>query len=335
MFKKLRKKIESKRNSKSLFWGVMVSAKDGLWRVMWIFKKGYTFLRPLFPIYFWDPFLGKMVDLRKKLEPKNRKWGVSGYMRLRNEAEFIGRVIESVIKPLDELVIVYNRCTDRTPEIVEKYRKKHPSKIKVYPYKPWVYPQGSKEYAVLSPNSPHSLINYYNFALAQTTRKVVVKIDGDDLFIPELFKAVVDNIKKNGLNKYLDFLGINLWDENGKIYVNGNRPTMGGRAFFPVNKRIYHIKVPIFEYLVHNLNNRGLGILFFHMKGVKKNRGIGVFDLEDSPNSIYHEWIKKWYTNPKLIPWEKFKRENSVARNIPNPNSLGFRILKRRKIKNG
>lgn len=323
------RKIEGKRDSQNLCWKCIVFLKDILWIV--ILPIRYVSLLLGF-VYYFDPFLNKKINLRSKLNPKNRKKGISGFMRLRNEEEFVGKVIESVINSLDELVIVYNRCTDKTPKIVEKYRKKYPSKIRVYDYKPHVYPQGSKEHVIMAPDSVHSFVNYINFALVKTTYSVAVLIDGDDLFIPNLFNTAVEDIKKNELNRFLGFNGVNLWDENGKIYVNGNKPLMGGfdRGFFPVSPWTYYIKTPDFEHLFHTLRKRILGVLFFHMKGMKKDRGVGVYDLEDNPNSSYSEKVAMWYTKPKLIHWKRFKKEHPVAGDLPNPQTFGIRILNRR-----
>ena len=47
------------------------------------------------------------------------KDGLSGLMRIKNEASFIEGCITSCIDALDELIIVYNDCTDNTPEIVK------------------------------------------------------------------------------------------------------------------------------------------------------------------------------------------------------------------------
>ncbi len=42
----------------------------------------------------------------------DRTPGVSGILRVKNDAEFLEECIESCIPALDELIIVYNGCTD-------------------------------------------------------------------------------------------------------------------------------------------------------------------------------------------------------------------------------
>lgn len=43
--------------------------------------------------------------------------GVSGIMRVKNYAAFIEASIDSCINALDELIIVYNDCSDNSPEL--------------------------------------------------------------------------------------------------------------------------------------------------------------------------------------------------------------------------
>ena len=50
------------------------------------------------------------------------KRGVSGIMRVKNDAEFIKASVESCIDALDELIIVYNDCSDNSPQVIEEMR---------------------------------------------------------------------------------------------------------------------------------------------------------------------------------------------------------------------
>ena len=93
--------------------------------------------------------------------------GVSGIMRVKNEAEFIAASVESCISALDELVIVYNDCTDNSAEVIEGMRLKYPDKIRVfeYPYKVLGAGLTKEEYEFaksLPDDSPQLLCNYYN-----------------------------------------------------------------------------------------------------------------------------------------------------------------------------
>ncbi|MDH3690670.1 MAG: glycosyltransferase family 2 protein, partial [Gammaproteobacteria bacterium] len=253
----------------------------------------------------------------------------SGFMRLRNEEEYVEAVIESVIDSLDELVVVHNACTDRTPEIVESCRARYPERIHVYKYEPLVYRYASKEHRSLPMDSPHSLVNYHNYALAKTTRRIAVKIDGDDLFIPERLRQAVDNIRAGGLSKPLGFQGINLWDEDGEIWVNAQHPVMTGmdRGFFSVCGRTFFVHHSIYELFTYAFE-RSLGILFFHLKGMKRDRGVGNYEMQAEKTSLPRKKILT-LTSPDLISWSDFKRMMPEPTGVPEPSALGLRPKKR------
>lgn len=125
------------------------------------------------------------------------KKGVSGIMRVKNDAEFVEKCIDSCIDALDELVIVYNDCSDNTPELIERKRLQYPDKIKVFEYEYKVYSinlsKEEYEYALgLPDDSPHLLCNYYNFALSKVSYEYAVKIDADQLYFTEHLKKWCD-----------------------------------------------------------------------------------------------------------------------------------------------
>lgn len=144
------------------------------------------------------------------------KDGVSGIMRVKNDAEFVEMCIDSCIDALDELVIVYNECSDNTPALIEKKRLQYPDKIKVYEYKYKVYAvnlsKEEYEYVLgLPDDSPHLLSNYYNFALSKVSYKYAVKIDADQLYFTSQLKKWCDicrggNVSVNYIWYVLGFL---------------------------------------------------------------------------------------------------------------------------------
>lgn len=117
---------------------------------------------------------------------ENRENGLSGFMRVRNEAEYLEEAVDSWINQLDELVIVYNNCQDNSEEIIVKCLQKYPNKIKAFHYIPIVYPQGSEKFKALPADDVHSLVNYYNFSLSKTTKKWAIKIDGDLILVNKM-----------------------------------------------------------------------------------------------------------------------------------------------------
>lgn len=117
----------------------------------------------------------------------NLKNGLSGILRVRNEEEFVEACIDSCIEALDELIIVYNDCTDATPDIIEQKRIEYPEKIKIYPYEYEIYginlsKEKYEKTLALPDDSPHLLCNYYNFALSKVSYQYAMKIDADQIY---------------------------------------------------------------------------------------------------------------------------------------------------------
>lgn len=127
----------------------------------------------------------------------NLRLGVSGMMRVKNEGQFIEACVESCIDALDELIIVWNDCTDNSAEEIEKMRLRYPDKIKTFEYKYKIYSvnltKEEYEYAKSLPkDSPHLLCNYYNFCLSMVSCQYAVKIDADQIYFTEQLKYWCD-----------------------------------------------------------------------------------------------------------------------------------------------
>lgn len=119
------------------------------------------------------------------------KPGLSGIMRVKNDARFIDGCIESCIDALDELIIVYNDCTDESPEVIERNRQRYPDKIKVFPYEHHILSLNLSEdeyefVKSLPEDDPRLLCSYYNFALEKVSYRHAIKIDADQLYFTDL-----------------------------------------------------------------------------------------------------------------------------------------------------
>lgn len=62
---------------------------------------------------------------------KNELVGFLVLLRVKNDAEFLAESIDSCIGALDELIIVYNGCTDESPNIIKKKRKSMEVKLNI------------------------------------------------------------------------------------------------------------------------------------------------------------------------------------------------------------
>ncbi|HUS98333.1 MAG TPA: hypothetical protein VMX97_16535 [Hyphomicrobiaceae bacterium] len=154
---------------------------------------------------------------------ENRVAGLSGLLRVRNEAMWVDLAIASFLPWLDELIIVVQPSEDDTRAIVDRYRSSPKVRIYDYPWKSW--PMGPGHDACPA-DSVSSAAYFYNFAQAQSTRTHAVKLDGDMVMMDwsgaeviRLFLAGHERIKFHGT----DLVG----DDLRHIGCNPNCPTNG------------------------------------------------------------------------------------------------------------
>lgn len=137
---------------------------------------------------------------------RERPIGVTGLLRVKNDAEFLALCIDSCIDALDELIIVYQECTDNSPEIIEQKRKQYPEKIKSYYYRPRVLSHrlSDEEFAyasALPSDSIHLLCNYYNYTLSKASFRYALKIDADQIYFSDKLREVCDAYRSQGRKK--------------------------------------------------------------------------------------------------------------------------------------
>lgn len=243
-----------------------------------------------------------------------RKPGISGFMRLKNEETYLDLAIESHLHYLDELILVYNQCTDSTPEICRKWEQDYPDKIKVYEYEPYVYPVGAQEAKSLKSSDERTLANFYNYSLCKTTRRIAIKVDGDHIAVPAVFSEAVRRSRSLKEDECLSLRGANLFECGGSLYIsngynyclkpgkqrsNGAPPlTTGDHAFFPVSRRTWHEMDIVEGYevldlaLIFSLKHWHFPLAFLHMKGVKADRGMSNWDLNRYKDSSRQDWSK-------------------------------------------
>lgn len=266
--------------------------------------------------YFFQSVAEPTIDFAADFDCTLRKEGLSGFMRLRNEGEFLKSVILSWIDALDELIIVFNNCHDNTEQIAHECAEKYPDKIKIYHYLPVVYPQGSLYNLNLPTSSPHSIVNYYNFALSRTSRKWTIKIDGD-IIIPNKdicvkLRELYNFMNKHTPNEYLAVSGINLINHYGEFYVPNNSKYAGyygDLCLFRCDTDTVFKKSKTLEKL--DLSKRTKAkqkriFLYYHMKFVKQDFGMNNYDFVNNPNSHYIQQYIDFLVNLKLLPLRNF-----------------------------
>jgi hypothetical protein len=238
---------------------------------------------------------------------KTRTPGISGFMRLKNEALFLDRAIATHLPGLDELVIVYNDCSDNTAEICLRWQHEFPEKIRVFEYEPNVVPVGTPESLTIDPRSPHCIANYYNFSLALTNRAIAIKVDGDHHAVAPRFHKICQRVRRRLAPKQrYPIYGLNLTLQEGEIVIynyydfspgyvgsraekKGPPPfTSGDHAFYYVDETCWHTVDPIEGYELMDLADKprvddaSLTYAFFHLKGMKDDRGTANWSLDES-----------------------------------------------------
>ena len=205
-----------------------------------------------------------------------------------------------------------------------------------------VFPQGSEQHRRLPAGSAHSLVHYYNFALSKASYQVRCKWDGDQIVEPQSFGRVIHHLRESkpgSLEWWLSpwrlgywwYTGINLWDAQQQIWVPQSLPLIGRKrdhGFWPAGRWIIFKHHAHFEYLFTRLlAHKFIGCLFFHLKGMKKDRGSGVYQFNENPQSPFRSRIEMNWTNPALQTLAKIQSIEPTVQHMPDPAELGIRPI--------
>ena len=221
--------------------------------------------------------------------------GISAMMRIRNGAEFLRETIESHVAHYDEIVAVYNDCSDDTGNILQALAARYPGKVRPLHYLPKVVLPYTAEHNRTPTASVHSLANYYNWTMARTRFDTVVKLDDDHLAIPNALADAVRYVRADiarGVRKLYTFSGINLVrTSDASVAVYDNLPLVGTGdiMYFPVSGHITFEQVHDFEKMVlagKRLEKEYIGLLYFHLKHVKTDYGFGNMEPERRVRSV-------------------------------------------------
>lgn len=220
--------------------------------------------------------------------------GISAFMRIRNGEDFLEASIRSHIDAFDEVVAVYNQCTDATPDILARLAREYGPKLSVFHYADRVYPPGSAQHATESADSPHSLVNYYNFALSRTRFSYATKLDDDHLAIPEALHRICDGLRAgaDGADALMHcFSGLNLVrDGAGRLAVPAASAISGAGdiGFFRVGPdTFFHHDRRYERFRRGGLKRSFAGFLYWHLKFLKRGQGFANYELESNPAGRY------------------------------------------------
>lgn len=223
---------------------------------------------------------------------QNRQVGLSGIMRVCNEELLLAASIDSCVNQLDELIIVYNDCTDRSAEIIEEKESQYPDKIKVYPY-PYhlmgIYSTREEyEYVKSLPeDSVHLLSTYNNFALEKVNYQYVVKIDADQIYFDDKLAFISKSLKTTKPN--LLHLKIGNWC--AKLTHIGNKGIFGKLKSCI---RPYALKYLGEYYLEYGISRLKAGNCYLMLSGIDsfyyKNRWVSPISCIKNQNEIWNPY---------------------------------------------
>ena len=220
----------------------------------------------------------KNYNIKKEcFNQKKRKNWFSAFWRLHNASDFLEKTVESHINLFDEIILANNNSTDNTEEICKKLEKKYPDKIKFYNYPFEVYKIWTKKYKTCKENSIHSLAYYYNWTLSKTTYKYVIKLDDDHIIIENKLKKIMNNIKNNWLDYFLQTPLLNIFKYKNKLSYSYNdiKSSLAWLfwdfGFLKVTEYTYFIKQKNAETLIFPYKIKTEKISFLHLKWLKKN----------------------------------------------------------------
>ena len=214
---------------------------------------------------------------------KERPLGISGHLRVKDEAMSVAECIDSCIDALDELIITYNKSTDGTEEILKEYEKKYPDKIRLYFYEPTLFKYNENEH-IKKYSAIHYFYNYTNYGYLKMKYKYNFKIDADQIYFKdkllEIREALLSDINSSEtLNKLLKIDKIS-W------YIPIKKLRNSFRTFYI--KKLFNIKDKNYKFNgVEELLNLKDFVIYSRMKhGDDYCLMLGGFDLVLNNNSL-------------------------------------------------
>jgi hypothetical protein len=265
------------------------------------------------------------------LEIRRRQPGISAFVRVRNGETFLAESVCSHLPFFDEIVIVYNQCTDRSPEIAAQLQARYPSKVRVFHYEDRVLPLGDPAYTELPMQAPESMANYSNFALACTRFTVATKLDDDHIAIPDRLAKVVQNLKQRGFRLGQEMLcvsGFNLFKDAAGLGVLSAAPLVGNgdHGYFEVSERTHFRNSARHEVFTHrHLQRHYVDLTYLHGKYLKPEFGFGNYDLNRLPDSRFARKRTQFERDQRVAPlstvlerYEHFPPWPALARLMPS-----------------
>lgn len=225
---------------------------------------------------------------------------VSVIMPVYNGENFVGEAIESILgqtyKPL-ELIIVDDKSTDSTLEILKQYKNKFPRTIKVI---------------ALSKNYGESAAA--NIAFAKTKGELVARMDADDISHPEKIQLQVKFM--------LAHPGVIVLGTQTDV-INGENEIIGKKNFPTAHEQIYN-SFAVFNPMLHP------SCIFRRSLLPLKDK---LYENKHEPNDDYYTLFKllncgKFANLPQKLFYYRVHGENKSLQNPKSKFQNSLRIRK-------
>ena len=137
---------------------------------------------------------------------------ISALLRVRDEEQFLYAAAKSIIAYVDEMVLVDNLSSDRSPQIMRQLSEEHADKVRCLHYDYALARRGREHWELASNpatrSSPHLSSNYNNWCLRQCRERFILRWDAD--MIPTAaFSQALQSWRSSGA-AVLSLLGANV-----------------------------------------------------------------------------------------------------------------------------
>lgn len=206
-------------------------------------------------------------------QARAKPFGISGCIRLRNEAQFMVQAVLSHLPYLDEVVLVTQPSDDETVQLAEKLAETF-AKVKHYHYPfvvDWIDTEGFYE---KDPNEPGHLVHMSNWALSKCTYSWISKTEGDVICLSS-YQRIVDAIHANPSRLfYYGRLILNIAGEKCD-QISVQNPTNGGMDEATFNNdpaRYKFVRSGKWEVIPSGSPAECYGLSMLHLKRCKRDK---------------------------------------------------------------
>lgn len=219
----------------------------------------------------WD----KDFNINRNFFFEDKPIWISWLCLVKDWDDFLEEVVESHIVLCDQIIIMNNNSKDNTKKIALKLLSKYPDKIEYFENNYEIYFVWNPKFEQTKPNSIHSLAYQRNFVLSKAKFKYAMKLDDDNLIIPNKWKELRKYILEYTPNRYVYIYWINILNRNWRICIPESTPycwRISDHWIFPISPLTYFYQIPWWwaDPLNHPYLFKRFWESFIHLKFYKK-----------------------------------------------------------------